>query len=497
MKRETELNEQLSDKQKPFPVPNGKKSQQQISLKKELGLLNGVAIIVGIIVGSGIFVSPRGVLQEAGSVGFSLIVWILCGILSTVGALCYAELGTSIPESGGDYAYIHKAFGPLPAFLFLWVSLLIIQPAGNAIAAMTFANYILQSLYPTCVPPANAIRLIAAIVIVFLIFINCYNVKWSTRVQDWFTFTKIIALLIIVGCGAIQFFKNKDHVHQTLDYPNSFENTSTSPGHIALAFYSGLFSYAGWNYLNFVVEELRDPFRNLPRAIYISVPLVTVIYLLANVAYFTVLTPHEMLNSNAVAVTFGDRILGHFSWIMPLSVALSTFGGLNGGIFASSRLFFVGARNGHLPKSLAMINVKYYTPMPSLVFLGILSLLYLTTTQVYVLINYATFIESSSVLASIGALLWLRYHDPERERPIKVNLALPILFFIICLFLVFLPFYVSPFETGIGVAITLSGIPVYLVTVAWKSKPSGYNRFVDSFTTFMQKVFYCVPENLD
>ncbi|KAH7636579.1 Y+L amino acid transporter 2 [Dermatophagoides farinae] len=470
---------------------------EQIALKKELGLMNGVAIIVGIIVGSGIFVSPRGVLQEAGSVGFSLIVWILCGVLSTIGALCYAELGTSIPESGGDYVYIQKAFGPLPSFLFLWVSILIIQPAGNAIAAMTFANYILQSIYPTCSPPANAVRLIAAIVIVLLIFINCFNVKWSTRVQDSFTFAKIIALLIIIGCGVMQFFNkdNANQIDQTLSYPNSFENTSTSPGHIALAFYSGLFSYAGWNYLNFVVEELRDPFRNLPRAIYISVPLVTLIYLLANIAYFTVLTPEEILTSNAVAVTFGDRILGSFAWIMPLSVALSTFGGLNGGIFASSRLFFVGARRGHLPDSLAMINVKYFTPMPSLVFLGLLSVLYLTTTQVYVLINYATFVESSSILASIGALLYLRYHEPERERPIKVHLALPILFFVICLFLVLLPFYVSPMEAGMGIIITLTGIPVYMLTIYWKSKPRTYNRFINGITIFIQKLFYCVSED--
>ena len=220
----------------------------------------------------------------------------------------------------------------------------------------------------------------------------------------------------------------------------------------------------------------------------------TVIYLLANIAYFTVLTPHELLTSNAVAVTFGDRMLGSFSWIMPLSVALSTFGGLNGGIFASSRLFFVGARSGHLPRSLAMINLKYFTPIPSLVFLGILSLLYLTTTQIYVLINYTAFIESLAVAASVGALLWLRYSQPNLHRPIKVNLILPIVFFVTCVFLVLLPFYVSPYETGIGVAITLSGVPIYMLTVHWKSKPRLYRKLINSFTSAIQKLFYCAQE---
>lgn len=152
-------------------------------------------------------------------------------------------------------------------------------------------------------------------------------------------------------------------------FENPWQGSQTSPGHIALSFYSGLFSYSGWTYLNFVTEELRDPYRNLPRAIYISLPAVTIIYALANIAYFAVLTPMEVLSSSAVAVTFGNRILGKMSWMMPLSVACSTFGGLNGGIFASSRLYFVGARSGHLPSFLAMINLRYITPMPSIIFL--------------------------------------------------------------------------------------------------------------------------------
>lgn len=142
----------------------GDNNDQGVKLQPKLSLLNGITIIVGIIVGSGIFITPTSVLSKAGTVGSALIVWITCGLLSTIGALCYAELGTSIPKSGGDYAYIFEAFGPLPAFLFLWVALFIIIPAGNAVAALTFATYVLQPLFD-CTIPENALRLVAALAI--------------------------------------------------------------------------------------------------------------------------------------------------------------------------------------------------------------------------------------------------------------------------------------------------------------------------------------------
>lgn len=248
------------------------------------------------------------------------------------------------------------------------------------------------------------------------------------------------------------------------------------------------------NYLNFVTEELKNPFRNLPFAIYISLPMVTIIYLLANVAYFVVLTADEVQSANAVAVTFGEKILGVVSWIMPVSVALSTFGGLNGGIFASSRLFFVGARQGHLPTCLAMINVSHFTPAPSLVFLCLLSLLYLTNTDVFVLITYTAFSEAMFIMLSVGGLLWLRIKQPNTKRPIKVNIILPVLFFLISLFLVVLPFFSQPLETSIGAGIMLSGIPVYFLTIYWEDKPLAYRRTIRVVTAYVQKILYSVPQ---
>lgn len=249
-----------------------------------------------------------------------------------------------------------------------------------------------------------------------LTVINCYNVKWVARVTDTFTGMKILALLVIFGAGIWYLFSGDTN---NLEAP--MQGSYSSPGYIALAFYNGLFSYSGWNYLNFVTEELKDPYRNLPRAICISMPLVTIVYVITNAAYFTVLSKDEILSSFAVAVTFADKMLGYAAWVMPLFVACSTFGSLNGAIFASSRLFFVGARNGHLPAAISLININCLTPVPSLIFLCLITLLLLFIDDVYSLINYVSFVEILFILVSISGLLYLRKTHPHLERPIKVR----------------------------------------------------------------------------
>uniref|UniRef100_A0A915I8N8 Large neutral amino acids transporter small subunit 1 n=1 Tax=Romanomermis culicivorax TaxID=13658 RepID=A0A915I8N8_ROMCU len=447
---------------------------ETIKLKQRINLFNGCSIIVGVIVGSGIFVSPTGVLMHSGSVGLSLIVWLLCGVFSMIGALCYAELGTSILKSGGDYAYIREAFGDLPAFIFLWVSLIIINPTSNAICGLTFARYVLQPFFGDCL----------------LTFINCYNVKLATNTQNVFTITKVLALSIVVLTGFIYL-----GLGDSDSFAEPWENTKTAPGPLSLAFYSGIFSFAGWNYLNFVTEELRDPYRNLPRAIYISLPVVTMIYLLVNLAYFAVLSPDAILESEAVAVTFAQRTLGVFAFVMPIFVACSTVGSLNGVLFAASRMFFVGARDGQLPELLSMINIKYVTPLPSLLFLGTLSCVMLTTTDVFVLINYTSFAESAVVGLAVAGLLYLRWKKPDLPRPIKLNLALPILFLLMCVFLLVLPFFVNAHEVLICLLMLLSGIPFYFFGVYWQNKPVWLvDRWV-AITHAVQKFSYCTPDN--
>ncbi|KAJ4449963.1 hypothetical protein ANN_01370 [Periplaneta americana] len=450
-----------------------KDTHEKVRMKKQLGLLEGVAIIIGIIFGSGIFVSPTGVIQEVGSPGLSIIVWMLCGLLSMIGALCYAELGTSIPKSGGDYAYIFEAFGPLPAFLYLWDAMLIFVPTTNAIMGLTFASYVIQPFFPTCKVPDSSVRLLAAATICFLTFINCYDVKLTTRLQNIFMFTKITALVVIIIAGfAYLFMGNAENLS------DPFYGTTRDAGKIAVSFCSGIFSYSGWNYLNFMTEELKDPYVNLPRAIYISLPLVTLIYVFANVAYLAVLTPTAMISSNAIAVTFGDSVLGVMSWIMPVMVALSIFGGLSVHIMTSSRMCFVGARYGHFPAMLSHIHIKRFTPTPSLVFLNALSLVMLSTSDVYLLITYSSIVETVFIMLSVAGILWLRWKRPEMVRPIKVSLWVPVAFLVVCLFLVIVLCYERPLEVLMGLVITVTGFPAFYFGVVWKKKPVWFQNFI-------------------
>ncbi|CAH1795816.1 unnamed protein product, partial [Owenia fusiformis] len=454
-----------------------------VHLKRSLGLFNGVALIAGTIIGSGIFVSPKGVLMESGSIGVALVIWTISGFMCLVGAHCLAELGTCITKSGGQYAYIQEAFGPLVGFLYMWTFILISAPTANAVIALTFAEYVIYPFFPDCPSPDLAIRLLAAGAITLLTFVNCASVNVASKVQNVFTVIKIVALCTVILTGIVKLIQGDVRL-----FDNAFEGSNTNPGSIALAFYSGLFSYSGWYALNFLTEELKNPYRTLPWAIWISIPLVTVIYVLANVAYFAILTKDEILGSDAVAVSFAMKMFGMMAWVMPVFVACSTFGSLNGCIMSVSRLFFVGAREGQLPEALALVSLATYTPIPSLIFECVMSLLYLLVEDVFTLINMCSFMEALAAGVSVASLLFLRYSQPKLKRPIKVNLASPTVFIVISVFLVVIPIVLTPRDTLYAVIVMATGVPVYWIFVLWKDKPKAIRRLNQTCTTYIQRM---------
>lgn len=270
---------------------------QSMNLKKQVGLISGICMIVGTIIGSGIFVSPKSVLANVGAVGPCLTIWAACGVLATLGALCFAELGTTITKSGGEYPYLMEAFGPIPAFLFSWASLLVIKPSSFAIICLSFAEYASAPFYPGCDPPPVVIKCLAAAAIVVITVVNSLSVKLGSYLQNLLTAAKMVVVAIIAVTGIVLLAQGK-----TQNFQDSFKDSKISVSSIGLAFYNGLWAYDGWNQLNYITEELKNPYRNLPLSIIIGIPLVTICYVLINISYFTVMTSTELLQSQAVAV---------------------------------------------------------------------------------------------------------------------------------------------------------------------------------------------------
>lgn len=221
-------------------------SRNTIQLKRSLGLVEGVSIIVGVIIGSGIFISPKGVLVQAGSVGASLLVWALCGVLAMLGALCFAELGTSIPCSGGEYTYIRLAYGSMAAFLYLWATVLIIMPCGMAITALTFANYILQPFYPSCQPADEPVRLLALVLLLTLVYLNSVSVEGSIRLQNSSALAKVLALLLIISYGLYYLIAGRAQPALTGANGSLWAGTQSNWSLLVQAFYSGYYTYSGW-----------------------------------------------------------------------------------------------------------------------------------------------------------------------------------------------------------------------------------------------------------
>ncbi|XP_039889632.1 cystine/glutamate transporter isoform X2 [Simochromis diagramma] len=415
-----------------------KREDGKVELGKKVTLFRGISIIIGTIIGAGIFISPKGILKHSGSVGVSLLVWIACGVLSLFGALSYAELGTCIKKSGGHYTYIMEAFGPQMAFIRLWADLIAIRPAGMAVISLAFGQYILEPLFMPCGIPPLAVKLATAIGLTSVMYLNSMSVTWTARIQIFLTVSKLLAIAIIIVPGMYQLFKG-----ETRHFENAFDLSNVQLSGMPLAFYSGMYAYAGWFYLNFVTEEVDNPARTVPLAICISMAIVTSCYVLTNVAYYTVMSAEELLASSAVAVTFADRLLGNFSIAVPVFVALSCYGTMNGCVFALSRMFYVASREGQLPEVLSMIHVRRHTPLAAVL--------------------------------------------------IMVPLFFPVVFCITCFFMVFLSLYSDPVNTGIGFAISLTGIPAYYIFIYFNHRPKWLQRTLDSFNRTLQIILEVVP----
>ncbi|CAJ1074043.1 b(0%2C+)-type amino acid transporter 1 isoform X2 [Xyrichtys novacula] len=458
---------------------------EKLSLKREVGLMEAVSLIGGTMIGAGIFMTPQTVLSTIGSPGASLVIWAACGLLVIMASFCYAELGTVIKESGGEYIYILRTSGPVVAFMLIFSSVLFVRPAGVAGLALGVAQYVVAPFYPDCPPPVLMVKCVAAVSILILAIVNCINVRLSMSVQVFFMVAKVLALAVIIIGGVVMLIKG-----HTASFEDSFENTNVGINPIGIALYQGLWSYDGWNNLNYVTEELKRPEVNLPRAVVIAISLVTGLYLLVNVSYLTVMTPKELMSSSAVAVTWGNKVLGEWGWIMSLAAALSAFGSLNGTFFSGGRVCFVAAREGHMPDILAMAHVRRLTPSPALIFTTIVSLIVLIPGDFQSIVNFFSFTAWFFYAITLSGLIYLKIKKPDLPRPYKVPLILPILVLLAAIFLVLAPIIDDPQIEYLYVSLfILSGAIVYVPFIHYKLCPG----LLTKLTVFLQLFLEVAP----
>ncbi|XP_034419029.1 b(0,+)-type amino acid transporter 1-like [Cyclopterus lumpus] len=437
---------------------------QRLNLKREVGIIGAVSFIAGTMIGSGIFISPQFVLSAIGSPGASFVIWSCCGLIALLGGLCYAELGTVIPESGGEYIYILRTAGRVVAFMFVLSFIAVMRPASATGIALSLAEYVVAPFYSGCTAPQVVVKCVAAAAIMVLATVNCLSVRLATTIQVVSMVVKLLALAVIILGGVVMLFQG-----HTENFDNSFEGTYVDVSSIGIAFYQGLWSFDGWNTLNYLTEELKHPEVNLPRAVVIAISLVTGLYLLVNVSYLTVLTPRELMSSSAVAVTWGNKVLGSWGWIMSVAAALSAFGSLNGTFFSGGRVCFVAAREGHMPGILAMAHIHRLTPSPALIFTTIVSLLVLIPGDFQSIVNYFSFTAWFFYGITLSGLLYLKIKKPELPRPYRVPIILPILVLIVAVFLVLAPIIDNPQIEYLYVTLFIfSGAIVYIPFIHYK-----------------------------
>lgn len=450
--------------------------------ERRVTLIDGIALTIGVQIGSGIFSSPGVVTLNTGSIGASIVVWLLSGLLAWTGASSFAELGASIPLNGGSQAYLNYSFGPLSAFLYTWSALTALKPGAGAIIATIFGEYVARIIFHATGKaqdhphetgldgiPGWSIKLLAVAIAALITAVHAFSNKLGTRTQIATTVVKLLALTAVPILAIVQAARGKTSPSSQEAFSSVahlFAGSSTSPSAYALALYSGLWAFDGWDQSCFVAGEMKRVEKDLPRVIHISLATVILIFLSAVVSYFVVLPAELVKRTNTVALDFGSAIFGTVGGIVfAFLVAFSCFGALNGQIYTTARLILAASREGYLPERLGQVNRRTGTPVAALLLqLLLISAFILFGSGFASLVNFYGVCSWTFYLASVLGLLVLRIKEPNLNRPYKTWLATPILFAAVALFLLLMPIGRAPLEGLAALLFIAAGVPVYYLT---------------------------------
>ena len=469
--------------------------------KPSLNLFDTTLLVAGSMIGSGIFIVSADIARTVGSAGWLLVVWILSGVITLFAALSYGELAGMMPQAGGQFVYIKKAFGDLTAFVYGWTVFLVIQTGVIAAVAVAFAKF--TGVFIPFFEEGNVLiqilelkitsaQLLAICIIALLTFINTRGIENGKAIQRVFTSAKLIALfaLIIVGIyfgfHSDVFSNNMVHAwdaKQTFSDNESFRDYKNLSGMallaaIGAAMLGSLFSSDAWNNVTFIAGEVENPKRNIPLGLFFGVCIVTLIYVMANVAYLCLLPIDGSINAQTVGeqgimfaqkdrvgtaalfVVFGDVA----KYLMAALIMVSTFGCNNGLILAGSRLFQSMAKDGLFFKKAAKLN-KFNVPSNALIFQGIWASALCLSGSYGDLLDYCTFSSLIFYIITISGLFVLRKKMPNAERPYKAfgYPIIPALYIVLTTLICVDLLVYKTFNCGMGLLIIALGVPVYFM----------------------------------
>ena len=425
-------------------------------LVRTLRLRDLALLIVGAVIGSGIFLVPAQLLRQVhGSTGLATLVWLAGGILALLGALTYGELATMKPSAGGVYVYVRDGFGRLPAFLYGWSLMLAISSGAVSALGVAFATY-LGAVVPLS-PFASKLAALACIAAVTLV--NVLGTRKSSDMQNWTTLIKVVLLL---GITAVLLVMGRHSADVTAAlWPR--ETGAVASG-FGLAMITALWAYEGWQFVTYSAGEALDPRRDYPRALFWATLSLIVLYMVANAGYLVALGPEAAASSDVIAASAMKITLGPWAAkLVALTILISVFSAMNSVVLTAPRVFFAMARDGLFFRKLAEVHPRFRTPATAIIALGVWSAALAMMGSFQKLIGYTMFVAWIFYGLGGASVFPLRRRDPDAERPFRVPGYpwTPLVFVGSAFALVVNVIVATPWDASKGLAIVALGLPVY------------------------------------
>ncbi|OGQ45294.1 MAG: hypothetical protein A3H42_00855 [Deltaproteobacteria bacterium RIFCSPLOWO2_02_FULL_46_8] len=436
---------------------------------KSLNLFDATNLVIGVMIGSGIFIVSADVARQVASPGWFLLTWVLAGILTVMVSLIYGELAALFPHAGGQYIYLKEAYNPLFGFLYGWTLFTVIQTGSIAAVGVAFAKF------SGVLFPAISQKTLAVAAVLFLTFVNCHSLKVGKRIQNIFTVIKVLSLLLLVAAGFFWIHSGSAGFGEIAQISSWWTTPPDILLLIGVALVGPFFAFDAWNNITFTGDEIKEAPKTLPRALAFGSLIVTILYLLVNLSYLNLLPFDAIQNASGdrVATAAILQVLGPVGeGVMAMAIMISTFGCLNGMILMGARLYWAMSQDGLFFKAAGRLGVKNGVPQAGLILQGIWSVV-LTLSGTYGdLLDYVIFASVLSYVLTVVGLFRLRKKMPDTVHSYRTPFypILPLLYVLLGTFFLVILLWKKPMYTWPGFIIVLSGIPVYYFWRWWGNR---------------------------